>query len=98
MADGGLAEGGASSWAALKYRVEGMDCPNCASKIETAVGRMQGTGNIRVSYGTGTLALQLDETATPRAAVEGQVRKLGFGIAPVEAPRVEMGEADTAVL
>ena len=98
MADGGLAEVGASSQTVLKYRIEGMDCPNCASKIETAVGRMQGAGDIRVSYGTGTLALQLDEAATPRAAVEGQVRKLGFGIAPVEAPRVEMGAAGAAAL
>ena len=36
MADGGVAEGGASSLVALRYRVEGMDCPSCASKIETA--------------------------------------------------------------
>ena len=92
MTDDGLATVGARSQAALKYRVDGMDCPSCASKIETAVGRLQGAEDIRVSYGTRTLALWLDETATPRAAVEGQVRKLGFGIAPVEAPRVEMSE------
>jgi len=98
MADDGVAAVGADSRATVKYRVKGMDCPNCASKIETAVGRVQGAGDIRVSYGTGTLVLLLDETATPRAAVELQVRKLGFDVALVEAPRVEMGEADAATL
>ena len=92
MADGGLAVAGASPRAALRYRVEGMDCPSCAATIETAVSRIEGTEGVRVNYGTQTLALRLDEAATLRAAVEGQVRKLGYGIAPVEALRVETGE------
>ena len=85
MADGGLAEAGERPRAALRYRVEGMDCPFCAAKIETAVGRFEGTGDIRVNYGTQVLALRLDEAATPRAAVEEQIRNLGYGVAPVEA-------------
>ena len=95
MADGGLAEAGARPRAALRYRVEGMDCPSCASKIETAVGRVAGAEDIRVNYGTQILAFNLDEAATPRTAVEEQVRKLGYGIAPVEAPRVVAGEPGT---
>ena len=98
MADGGLAAVGASAGAALRYRVEGMDCPSCAAKIETAVARIEGAESIRVNYGTQTLALQLDEAATPRAAVEAQVRKLGYGMAPIEAPRVETGEANATAL
>ena len=98
MADGGLATVGASAGAALRYRVEGMDCPSCAAKIETAVARIEGAESIRVNYGTQTLALRLDEAATPRAAVEAQVRKLGYGMAPIEAPSVETGEANAPVL
>ncbi|GAA0592242.1 heavy metal translocating P-type ATPase [Craurococcus roseus] len=96
MADGGLAEAGERPRAALRYRVEGMDCPSCAGKIETAVGRVEGTEDIRVNYGTQVLAFRLDEAATPRAAVEERVRNLGYGIAPVEAPRVVPGEAGMA--
>ncbi len=97
VADGGLAEAGERPRAALRYRVEGMDCPSCAAKIETAVGRVEGTGDIRINYGTQVLAFRLDEAATPRAAVEEQVRNLGYGIAPVEALRVVPGEASAAV-
>src|SRR5260370_24360806 len=72
----------------LRYRVDGMDCPSCAGKIETAVGRVLGAQDIRVNYQRQTLAFRLDEAATPRAAVEEGIRKLGYGAAPFEAPRV----------
>lgn len=83
--------------AILRYHVEGMDCPSCAAKIETAVGRLSGAEDIRVNYHAQVLAFRLDEAATPRAAVEETVRKLGYGIAPVEAARVIAGEASAAV-
>ncbi|WP_456316826.1 heavy-metal-associated domain-containing protein [Teichococcus aestuarii] len=50
MADGGTAQLAPKSRAALRYHVEGMDCPSCASKIETAVGRFGGAEDIRVNY------------------------------------------------
>ena len=47
MADGGTAQLAPKSRAALRYHVEGMDCPSCASKIETAVGRFGGAEDIQ---------------------------------------------------
>ncbi|MBC9175998.1 cadmium-translocating P-type ATPase [Roseomonas ludipueritiae] len=91
MADGGTAQLEPKSRAALRYHVEGMDCPSCASKIETAVGRFDGAEDIRVNYHSQVLAFRLDEAATPRSSVEEQIRKLGYGVAPVEAPRVVEG-------
>lgn len=96
MADGGLAAIGTSSRAALRYRVEGMDCPGCAGKIETAVGRVQGAGEVRVNYQRQVLAFQLDETLTPRAEVEGRIRKLGYGVAPVAAPEIVASDGRAA--
>ncbi|HEY8610939.1 MAG TPA: cation transporter, partial [Roseomonas sp.] len=90
-------DAGVRTSSTLRYRVEGMDCPSCASKIETAVGRVQGAEEIRVNHGTQILAFRLDEAATPRAVIEGQIRKLGYGVAPVEAPRMVAGEASVAV-
>ncbi|WP_456307281.1 heavy metal translocating P-type ATPase, partial [Paeniroseomonas aquatica] len=92
MADGGTAQLTSGSGSALRYHVEGMDCPSCASKIETAVGRFGGAEDIRVNYHSQVLAFRLDEAATPRSAVEEGIRKLGYGVAPVEAPRVVEGE------
>lgn len=97
MADGGTVNLDQGTRAVLRYHVEGMDCPSCASKIETAVGRFGGAEDIRVNYHAQLLAFRLDEAATPRSAVEEQIRKLGYGVAPVEPPRVATGEPGAAV-
>ena len=69
---------------ALRYRIGGMDCPSCASKIETALKRLGGAEGILVNYHSQTLALRLDEAATPRTAVEDRIRSLGYDVSPLE--------------
>jgi Cd2+/Zn2+-exporting ATPase len=79
---------------ALRYRVDGMDCPSCASTIETAVTRLGGASDVRVSYQRQVLALTLDETVTSRDNLEQKVRDLGYGISVPAAPAVETSVAD----
>lgn len=67
----------------LRYRVEGMDCSSCALKIEEAVQQLHGTEDIQVNYKAQVLELRLDEATTPRTTVEEQIRKLGYGVAPL---------------
>ncbi|MEQ4597473.1 MAG: heavy metal translocating P-type ATPase [Methylobacteriaceae bacterium] len=66
---------------ALRYRVKGMDCPSCATKIETAVTRLPGVAEVRVNYTAQVLDLVLDEAATPRASLEERISGLGYGVA-----------------
>ncbi|MCQ4160058.1 heavy metal translocating P-type ATPase [Roseomonas sp. GC11] len=80
--------GEARSGTALRYHVAGMDCPSCAGKVETALSRLPGTAAVRINFQTQILAFELDEAATPRGDVEARIRALGYGMAPVEAPRV----------
>ncbi len=70
-----------SAAAALRYRVKGMDCPSCAAKIETAVTRLPGVGDVRVNYTAQVLDLVLDEGATPRGDLEERIAGLGYGVA-----------------
>ncbi len=63
---------------AFKLRVEGMDCPACALKIENAMRRLPGVGDINVSYAAGTLALELDEDQTSARNIEETVKALGY--------------------
>ena len=62
--------------------------PSCAAKIEAAVDRFTGTEDIRVNYHRQVLTFRLDGHATAPAAIEAQVRTLGYGIAPIEALHV----------
>lgn len=64
----------------LKFKVAGMDCGACALKIETAVSRMPGASDVSASFASETLTLKLlDGTLSP-AAIEAQVRALGYSL------------------
>ncbi|AAF12244.1 heavy metal translocating P-type ATPase [Deinococcus radiodurans] len=63
----------------LSYFVEGMDCANCVARVEKMVGGLPGTGEVKTSFTRQTLTLELDETQTSRAALEKNLRSLGYG-------------------
>jgi Cd2+/Zn2+-exporting ATPase len=62
-----------------------MDCASCATKIETAVRRIDGVKDVRVGLQTETLSLAL---SGPEAGlkVEKAVRGLGYKISPKDTP------------
>ncbi len=61
-----------------KFRVDGMDCPSCATKIETAVSKLPGTSDIKVNFATEVLSVRLDPTITTSETVVKTVTKLGY--------------------
>ncbi|MBX9934316.1 MAG: cadmium-translocating P-type ATPase [Methylobacterium sp.] len=63
------------------WKVEGMDCASCVGKIETALGRLPGVSDIRVSTVTETLSAKVDESQTPLAEIEQRVAALGYTVA-----------------
>ncbi len=62
----------------LEYRVAGMDCPSCQKKIESLLERTPGASESRVQFSTETLRLNLDESLTPRAKLEANLKALGY--------------------
>ena len=69
--------------AALRFRVEGMDCPACAQKIETAVGRVPGVGSVAVSYAAGMLDLKAANAGAAAPEVVRRLEALGYQAAAV---------------
>lgn len=65
-----------------RFSIGGMDCPACASKIETAVLRLPGVTAAVVSLGGQSMSLGYDH-ASCLPAVERQVRDLGYTIEPI---------------
>jgi len=65
----------------IRYRVEGMDCASCATRIDTAVRRVPGVDDVSVSVVAGTLTVR--HRGTDRAAIEKKVTGLGYQIAPL---------------
>lgn len=62
-----------------RYRVKGMDCASCGTKIETAVGRLPGVREAGVSVTNGSLRVTHLESASIAALID-QVRQLGYEI------------------
>jgi len=77
----------------IRYRIGGMDCAACVTKIENAVGRLPGVGTVNVSLANGTMTLAPEGSIAP-GSVEKQVRTLGYQIAPYDASPDAQAVAD----
>ncbi|MAS13349.1 MAG: heavy metal translocating P-type ATPase [Nitratireductor sp.] len=73
------------------WTVGGMDCANCAGKIRTALERLPGVSDVKVSVMSETLALALDEGKTGRETIERTVEKLGYKVSARQKSRTDAG-------
>jgi Cd2+/Zn2+-exporting ATPase len=62
---------------ALRLR-EGMDCGACALKIENALKRLPGVGDVNVNYGLQSLTLNFDEDRVETSRREGGNERLSL--------------------
>lgn len=65
-----------------RFRVEGMDCASCASKIDTAARRHAGVEDVSVSVGAGTMTVSHAANADLRGLLRS-VERLGYKIAQI---------------
>lgn len=66
-----------------RFRVEGMDCASCASKIDKAVRRMPGVSDVSVSVTAGTMTVTHD--GGDLEAIGKKLSGLGYGASPIVA-------------
>ncbi|PCK83336.1 heavy metal translocating P-type ATPase [Rhizobium sophoriradicis] len=62
-----------------RYRVGGMDCAACATKIDTAVRRVAGVADVSVSVVSGTMTVRHDGSSDLKA-IEKRVTGLGYSV------------------
>ena len=75
-------DAGLPSISATEFKIEGMDCANCAATIVKAVDGLDGVAQAKVSLSREMLSVELSDD-TDTAMLMGAVKSLGFGIAPV---------------
>ena len=61
-------------------RIDGMDCPTCATVIEHALTRMGGVLEASVSYAAERLRLEYDSQKIARAAIVQRIQALGYAV------------------
>jgi len=70
-------------------RLDGLDCADCAAKLEKSIGRMDGVQRAEVNFGMGSLQVT---HVTPVSAILNAIEAAGYrgeveGKSPVEGPR-----------
>ena len=78
IADKSTAAGGVGE--ILKFRVGGMDCASCAHKIENALHRIAGVGEVKVNVTGGSVSVTPSGETPSAVAVSEAIRKLGFTV------------------
>lgn len=63
---------------AVRYRVTGMDCSSCATKIEGAARKIPGVDDVRVSVASQEMTLRLQDKAAPLPELERTITDLGY--------------------
>ena len=48
----------------VAWKIEGMDCASCVAKIQTAVGKLPGVADIKLSTMSEILSVTVDEMQT----------------------------------
>ncbi len=61
-------------------RIGGLDCPDCALKIEKAVGRMQGVLWANLNYATSILSVEYEPERLDHSAIIERVQNLGYEV------------------
>ena len=84
-----------SSSTELNYAIAGMDCADCARKIEGVVNKTPGASNPKVNFTAEKLSLHLDESITPRAELERRIAAIGYKptLAAGHGPAIERDHA-----
>ncbi|MBP2551681.1 Cd2+/Zn2+-exporting ATPase [Neorhizobium galegae] len=65
-----------------RFRVGGMDCASCATKIDTAVRRMPGVADVSVSVTAGTMTVRHDDTSDLNA-ISQKLSGFGYEATPI---------------
>jgi len=64
--------------APVRYRVTGMDCSSCATKIEGAARKVAGVNDVRVSIASQEMTLRLNGKTAPLPELERTITDLGY--------------------
>ena len=70
-----------SAYAHEIWKVEGMDCADCAQTIERAVSRLDGITNVAVSFPAETMRIEYRPSAVELGRVQRLVGRLGYRVA-----------------
>ena len=78
----------------LIFDVRGMDCADCAARLESRLGALEGVASVRVDFAIGRLTAQVAPgAASPEGALIKTASQLGYELVPLADARSAAREA-----
>lgn len=76
----------------FKFHVEGMTCASCVGRVERAIEKIEGTGDVVVNLSTETASFKLDpslgaELEKISEQIRNTIERSGFDVSAVDLPR-----------
>ncbi|MBR1208147.1 MULTISPECIES: heavy metal translocating P-type ATPase [unclassified Bradyrhizobium] len=81
----------------VRFRVDGMDCASCATKIENALQRMPGVTEVTVSVTGGTVTVRRGAGGVDADEIRDQISNLGYRVARPESDRSDVHGDDRGI-
>lgn len=64
----------------VALKIAGMECPNCAMKLEGLEDSLPGVAMVEASYRKGSMLVEYDETLLDEADIREAVERLGYTV------------------
>ncbi len=64
----------------ITLKIKGMECPNCAMRLESLEGKLPGVTCAEASYRKAQLMLEYDEARLSEAQIRTEIQRLGYEV------------------
>jgi copper chaperone CopZ len=68
----------------IMLTIQGMECPNCAMKLEGIEDKLPGVLRAEASYKKGWMTVEYNEAQVSEADIKTAVKRLGFEVTAVQ--------------
>ncbi len=63
--------------------IQGMECPNCAMRLESIEDRLAGVLRAEASYQKSSMTVEFNEAQVTEAQIQEEIKRLGYAVSAV---------------
>ncbi len=68
----------------ITLKINGMECPNCAMRLEMIEDQLAGVSRAEASYTKGQMLVEYDESRVNEAQIRAAVRHMGYEVSAAQ--------------
>lgn len=68
----------------ITLTIQGMECPNCAMKLEGIEDKLAGVLRAEASYQKGWMKVEYNEAQISETQITAEIQRLGYAVAEVK--------------